>query len=140
MSELNRKASEAMQTAGAHACTDITGFGLVGHAYEMAKASNAGITLYASRIPIIDKAVEYAERGFIPEGDYRNKEYCKKAIRISPEISPAISDIMFDAQTSGGLLISISQDKADEFLKLYPKANVVGEVTKNNQGMITIEF
>lgn len=139
MSELNRKASEAMQTAGAHACTDITGFGLVGHAYEMAKASNAGITLYASRIPIIDEAVEYAERGFIPEGDYRNKEYCKKAIKISPEISPAIADILFDAQTSGGLLISISQDKADEFLKLYPKANVVGEVTDSNRGIIIIE-
>lgn len=142
MKELNRDASEAMQKADANACTDITGFGLIGHAYEMAKASNAGITLYASKIPIIDEAVEYAERGFIPEGDYRNKEYCKKAIKISSEISPAVGDILFDAQTSGGLLISISPDRANEFFNLFPKTDstgVVGEVTENNQGMITIE-
>jgi len=108
----------------------------------MAKASNVGITLYASGIPIIEEAVEYAERGFIPEGDYRNKEYCKKAIKMSPEISPAIGDILFDAQTSGGLLISISPDRVDKYFELFPKTDstgVIGKITESNQEMIIIE-
>lgn len=142
MSELNRKASEAMQEAGANACTDITGFGLIGHAYEMARASNVGIVLHASRIPIIEEAIEYAEKGLIPEGSYRNKQYCENVIRIAPEISPAIGDILFDAQTSGGLLISISPERVNRFLEIFPESDstrIVGEVIDEDQKMVIIK-
>ncbi|GAB4537036.1 MAG: selenide, water dikinase SelD [Thermodesulfovibrionia bacterium] len=142
MIELNRRASEAMQKAGANACTDITGFGLIGHAYEMARASDVGIVLYASRIPIIEEAIGYAERGLIPEGSYRNKEYCEKVISVSPDIPPVIGDILFDAQTSGGLLISINPDRAAKFFELFPESDstrIVGEVTEENKKMVIIK-
>ncbi len=142
MCELNRMASEAMLKAGVHACTDITGFGLIGHAYEMAKAGNVGITLYASKVPVIDEAIEYAEMGLIPEGDYRNKIYCEKMIEVEPAVSLPVLDVMFDAQTSGGLLIALSPDRTEEFFNLFTAtgmAGVVGEVTEDNPGKILIK-
>jgi len=142
MTELNRRASEAMQEAGANACTDITGFGLVGHAHEMAKASNVGIVIHASKIPIIDEAIEYAERGFIPEGSYRNRDYCKRIIKISDRLSPVMLDILFDAQTSGGLLISISPERVKRFFEIFPETDftrIIGNVIEDNQNRVIIE-
>jgi selenide,water dikinase len=141
MRSLNKGASEAMQKVGVHACTDITGFGLIGHSYEMAKASGVGIVLYATKIPVIPKAIEYAERGFIPQGDYRNRDYCLNIVKTDPSLSSSLLDVMFDAQTSGGLLISVGRDRLDEFLNVYPEtesSRIVGEVVKDHPRNIDI--
>ncbi len=113
MKELNKTASELMLEVGVNAVTDITGFGLVGHSLEMARASNVTITLESSKIPYIKEALSLAQMGIIPEGDYENKRFCSSAVRIKDGIDKAKLDLMFDAQTSGGLLISVDKEKAD---------------------------
>ncbi len=112
MSSLNRGASEAMMEVGVNGATDITGFGLIGHALEMAEASSVTIELEAGRVPIIPEALDLVNMGMIPEGDYANKRFCEKKVVVLDEIPTSLLDLLFDAQTSGGLLISVSQEKA----------------------------
>ena len=112
MSSLNRGASEAMMEVGVNGATDITGFGLIGHALEMAEASSVTIELEAGRVPIIPEALDLVNMGMIPEGDYANKRFCEKKVVVFDEIPTPLLDLLFDAQTSGGLLISVSQEKA----------------------------
>ena len=112
MSSLNRGASEAMMEVGVNGATDITGFGLIGHALEMAEASSVTIELEAGRVPIIPEALDLVNMGMIPEGDYANKRFCEKKVVVLDEIPTPLLDLLFDAQTSGGLLISVSQEKA----------------------------
>ncbi len=112
MSSLNRGASEAMMEVGVNGATDITGFGLIGHALEMAEASSVTIELEAGRVPIIPEALDLVNMGMIPEGDYANKRFCEKKVVVLDEIATPLLDLLFDAQTSGGLLISVSQEKA----------------------------
>ncbi len=112
MSSLNRGASEAMMEVGVNGATDITGFGLIGHALEMAEASSVTIELEAGRVPIIPEALDLVNMGMIPEGDYANKRFCERKVVVLDEIASPLLDLLFDAQTSGGLLISVSQEKA----------------------------
>ena len=116
MTALNRFASEAMMTVGVNAATDITGFGLVGHALEMAEASDVSIEIEVCRVPIIPEALEFAKMGMIPEGDYAIRRFCEKKISIETDTERAYLDIVFDAQTSGGLLISVPEEKAYDLL------------------------
>lgn len=116
MTALNRFASEAMMTVGVNAATDITGFGLVGHALEMAEASGVSIEIEVCRVPIIPEALEFAKMGMIPEGDYAIRRFCEKKISIETDMERAYLDIVFDAQTSGGLLISVPEEKAYDLL------------------------
>ncbi len=133
MASLNNIAAEGMIKVGVNSCTDITGFGLLGHAYEMAKGSNVSIIIDSSKVPVIDGAKEKAEMGLIPAGAYKNKKYIEKNISMDSSIPTYMEDILFDPQTSGGLLIAVEREKANELMEYYSKNlnsdfNIIGEV------------
>ena len=144
MSALNRTASEVMQEIGANACTDITGFGLLGHACEMIQNSEVGLKIRASSVPIFAEAVEFARMGMIPGGTYRNKEFRSRMVKVAAGLPDYMLDILFDPQTSGGLFISVSTPKADMLLSGLHKAGVleaaiVGEVVAQLRETIILE-
>ena len=143
MATLNKGASEAMAEVGGNAATDITGFGLIGHALEMAKASKIGIRLNAADVPVISEAMTFASMGMVPEGSHRNRNFCSHEIHLSPQVDPLIIDLLTDAQTSGGLLISVPGGKADLLLQKLierntPCAKVVGEVVSKPKKIIQV--
>ena len=143
MAMLNDKASELMQEVGVHACTDITGFGLIGHSVQLARNSRAGIDYSISAMPIFHEANGFAERGLIPGGLSRNREFYSTSVTISDEVSASVQDVLFDPQTSGGLLIFIAPDKAELLLgKLHgagiEEAAIIGEVVDQPEGMINV--
>jgi len=115
MLALNRTAAEVLQRTApgvVHACTDITGFGLIGHACEMAVASGCSIEIAAARVPLLDGARELV-RGNIPGGGRTNREHFGKEVRVAPGVDETILDLLYDPQTSGGLLIAIGADDGD---------------------------
>ncbi len=143
MVTLNRTASEAMQAIGVNASTDISGFGFLGHACEMIQNGDIGIVIHATSIPFFPEAEEFAKMGIIPQGAYRNKEFRLKSIKVAKTVSPYLLDILFDPQTSGGLLISVSPQKAEELLnslkeKGVEEATIVGEVIAEPKGNILV--
>lgn len=143
MSALNKKASEIMREAGVNACTDITGFGLVGHAAEMIENTDIGLVIYASSIPVLAGAAELASQGMLPGGLYRNRDYRLSMVDMSPELSQFQSDIIFDPQTSGGLLIAVPPQKASALLdRLHEsgieQAAIIGEVVDQHKGRIKV--
>lgn len=110
MRSLNRKAKEALEGLAIHACTDVTGFGLIGHAEEMAEASGVTLVLEGGSIPLIAEAEDYAAMGLVPAGAYRNRGYYAPQADLGTTPEP-LADLLFDPQTSGGLLVSV--DSAD---------------------------
>ena len=110
MRSLNRKAKEALEGLAIHACTDVTGFGLIGHAEEMAEASGVTLVLEGGSIPLIAEAEDYAAMGLVPAGAYRNRGYYAPQADLGATPEP-LADLLFDPQTSGGLLVSV--DSAD---------------------------
>ena len=143
MTMLNHAAYEVMVEVGVNACTDITGFGLLGHAMEMAIASDVGIAIKSQSVPIFPEAEEYATMGLVPAGTARNREFCSCRVEISGDISNEKMDILYDAQTSGGLLISIEGEKAQRLLEqLHAKgvqpAAIIGEVIEEPKGRIVL--
>jgi selenide,water dikinase len=144
MVRLNHVASEAMVEYGAHACTDITGFGLLGHASEMAKGCGLSFRIFYARVPILAGAKEYAAQGMVPGGAYCNQEFFIREISFSPRVPEADRIILFDPQTSGGLLIALPSAAGEEFLhrlqeKGIPEASRVGEVIRKERDLITVE-
>jgi len=144
MVTLNNKASELMQEVGVHACTDITGFGLLGHACQIAKSSQIGMKLYHASVPYFPGVIEFARQGLCPGGLYRNREFYSTDVEFSPEVPEDIQLIFFDAQTSGGLLISLAPEVAQVLLDRLHKANVqdaaiVGEVLSRPMGKILVK-
>lgn len=132
MTTLNKYAAELAKEFQVHCCTDITGFGLAGHAMEMAKGSKKTFIIYAEKLPVLSGAREYAKMGLIPAGAYRNREFLEKD--MESRISGWREDLLFDPQTSGGLLLAIpTEDAAGLMGRLsgleLPSA-VVGEVTE----------
>jgi selenide,water dikinase len=113
MCQLNRSASEAMLAVGVHACTDITGFGLLGHALELAEASGVQLALEAGSLPAYPHAFEMAAIGLVPEGSYRNREYYQGRVANWAELDPSLVDLLADPQTSGGLLIAVAPEKVE---------------------------
>ncbi len=143
MTTLNRMASEVTVEIGVNACTDITGFGLLGHALEMAIASDVGIAITSNSVPIFPEAEEYASMGMVPGGTRRNREFGSCRIELAGTIPEVIMDILYDAQTSGGLLISVEGEKAHSLLEqLHSKgvrqAAMVGEVRTDPKGAIVL--
>jgi selenide,water dikinase len=143
MSTLNRKSAELMAEVEVHACTDVTGFGLLGHACEMIKGEDVGLILSSLKIPILPGTEEYAMMGLIPAGTIRNRDYNLHMIDCSAGITDEKLLILFDAQTSGGLLISVPEPQAHTLLtKLQQEgieeAAIIGEVTAQPKGMIVI--
>ena len=143
MIALNRKASEWMQTFHAHACTDITGFSFIGHALEMAIASQVGMVIHSKDIPLLPEAMEYAELGLLPAGGYSNRQFFSCRVEADSGLSPLLMDILYDPQTSGGLLISLSSDQAQNLVEAFKKeaqmdAWIVGQVVEGPPGKIQI--
>jgi len=142
MRTLNKEASKLMVDLQANACTDITGFGLLGHAYEMASGSGATLVIQRNAVPVIEGALELAQMGLIPAGTYRNRDYLKGKVALSsPE--DAINDILFDPQTSGGLLIAMPEEKAFTLIsqlkeESHIEAHVVGYVTEQEDVAIKV--
>ena len=144
MTTLNRVASEVMVEVGVNACTDITGFGLLGHALEMAIASDVGIIIQLQSVPIFPEAEEYASRGMVPGGTGRNRDFSSCKVEISGDVPDIKMDILYDAQTSGGLLISVEGKKVAVLLEqLHAKgvqwATVIGEVLEGPKGSIVLQ-
>lgn len=143
MITLNKFAKDAMLTVGANSCTDITGFGLLGHTLEMAEGSGVTIKLYSDKIPIIQQALEYARMGLVPAGAYSNMNFIGDKVGFTDDIAQEIKDILFDPQTSGGLLISLEADKADALLRLLENGpteyGIVGEVIEKQDKYILVE-
>ena len=143
MAMLNKTARDIMVKYPVSSCTDVTGFSLIGHSYEMSQGSNCTIHIEISRVPYFEEAYEMAQMGFIPAGAYRNREYVGEHIRISETVSLAMTDILFDPQTSGGLLISIpkeySADLLSELKANIPASEIIGYVTEFDEKNIVIE-
>ncbi|WP_374971775.1 selenide, water dikinase SelD [Blautia producta] len=135
MSCLNKIAMEVLREAEVHSCTDVTGFGLTGHALETARASKASLVIETKKLEVLPDALFYASMGLVPEGTYRNKEFNKKDVRIEEQVDEALEDLVFDPQTSGGLLVSLPGRDAETVLRKleqagYPlKAGIIGFVT-----------
>lgn len=147
MSTLNRGAAEAMAEVGVHACTDITGFGLLGHLYGMTRASGVGARIKLSDLPILSEVWELAKEGCIPGGTRRNYDYLqeKEAVVWDPGIDETTRLVVADAQTSGGLLISVAKEKSRDLLSLLetkktPAAARIGEIVENASGQIRVEL
>jgi selenide,water dikinase len=124
MSDLNADAAEKMFDFGVHACTDITGFGLLGHALEMAVASNVTFVIDTRALPLLPGALNLAERGFLTGGGMSNREYAKEDVAFEGKISPPLEMLLYDPQTSGGLLVAIPAKKAARYLAAIKKRGV----------------
>lgn len=143
MAQLNRTARDIMVKYTIHSCTDVTGFALMGHAYEMAQGSDVTIHLDTGRLPYYKEAEAMAAMGFIPAGAYRNANYLKGHVALGRDISQPLLDILYDPQTSGGLLIAVAEKDAaalqKELADHLPCAAIVGYVTAKEEASIRIE-
>ena len=128
MLTLNRKACEAMLEFDVHGCTDVTGFGMIGHAREMALGSGVTIELDTALIKFLPGALEYARQGALPGGLKNNREFASCSVEIAREIPPEIENLLYDPQTSGGLLISLPEADAAKLERKFPDACRVGRV------------
>ena len=133
MATLNREAAQIMGKYRVHACTDITGFGLLGHLAEMVLDSGCGIKIDTAAVPVIPETFGFAEKGLVPGGGKRNREFRQHLVDFAPSVSSIYQDILFDPQTSGGLMICVdSEDAADLLDELagngITEANVIGEI------------
>ena len=126
MSTLNKGAAEAMVKVGVNACTDITGFGFLGHLHEMAKASHLGAKLFLSDVPVIPETWNLIKnkQGVVPGGTQKNLEFLREDLIINPGISEIDLTVLSDAQTSGGLLISVTEEKLPKLLQELKEAGV----------------
>jgi selenium donor protein len=134
MKKLNKSVSEAMMSVGVNACTDITGFGLLGHLLEMVRASGYCVTLEKRSVPLLPGLIELALQGAVPGGSKNNMLYTAPFVEYNSEATELDRIILNDAQTSGGLLISLKEEKMEEFLeelteKGVEKVSVIGKVT-----------
>lgn len=142
MIRLNRLASEAMLQVGVSACTDITGFGLLGHAAELAEASQVGLRLELAALPLYPQVREMTACGLIPGGSYKNREFYLPRVVDGDQLPAQALDLLADPQTSGGLLIALAEEKVDALLaKLQAGGEqgwVIGEVAAAPAGQLTI--
>ncbi|MHC5059589.1 MAG: selenide, water dikinase SelD [Planctomycetota bacterium] len=144
MAALNKTASELMVRFGAHACTDVTGFSLMGHLSAMAVSSGVNVEVIWDEIPLFPGVLECVAAGILPGAIERNKESCSQYVVAGKDVPPEIADMCFDAQTSGGLLIAIAAKDSDKFLKALhdeglAHAAVIGQVRGKGKGIIFLE-
>lgn len=143
MNTLNKIPAGLMTSFEVHACTDITGFGLLGHAYEMIEGTDTGMVIHYSKVPVFPEAVTYLGMGLVPGGAYRNQKFRLPHIDAEGGVGDDQLKILFDPQTSGGLLIALGPDEADALLKEFLSsgvegASIIGEVAGENPGRITV--
>ena len=135
MATLNKYARDAAAGFNVSACTDITGFGLLGHAGEMAMGSGKTIKLFADKIPLLPEALRLAEQGCLPGGACRNREHMKDVVSLSGDIPPALQDILYDPQTSGGLMLALPESEAAELTRRLEGTAIIGEVCVREDGV-----
>ena len=144
MTSLNKTASLIMKEFTIHACTDITGFGLLGHACEMIEESEAGIIIEAFRVPLLPDLKEFVEMGVLPGGLHRNRNFRKYMVKQEPGCPDWLMDIFFDPQTSGGLLVAVEGKDADRLVKGLQEEGIeeaaaIGAVTADEPGTIIVK-
>ena len=136
-------AAEAITKFDVKAATDVTGFALLGHAWEMACASNVTIEIDSVRLPLIKGALELAAQGLLTSGDKTNREYVGAEVEIAGTVDPNLVKLFYDPQTAGGLLLSISEDKAEDLLtelrQYYSHAEIIGRVTERGAKAIVLK-
>lgn len=143
MATLNRLAAEVMAGYSISACTDITGFGLLGHLAEMVVDSGHGLRIEAAAVPLYPEALEWAAMGLVPAGTYNNRKFRGKFVDFAPTVTPIIQDLLFDPQTSGGLLMAVAAEQAEALRMALLAAGVtvsaiIGEVVAEPQEMISV--
>lgn len=138
MLTLNQQAAQALDGLRVHACTDVTGFGLLGHGREVALASNATLQIDAGSVPQLAGALEYARQGAVPGGLKNNREFASCAVEIAGDLDPALELLLYDPQTSGGLLVSIDPQDADAFQRRFPAAVRIGQVIERASKWIQV--
>ncbi len=124
MATLNKQAAEIMINFDISGCTDVTGFGLLGHLAEMVCGSGAGARIDSGRLPVIAEALDFADMGLIPTVAYENREFRREMISIADSVPRAVQDVLFDPQTSGGLLIGVSSADAGNLVAALRKAGI----------------
>jgi selenide,water dikinase len=143
MATLNRQASEVMKHYPVHACTDISGFGLLGHLAEMVVDSEFGLQLKVESIPIVPETREYAGMGLVPAGAFKNREFRESMVDFGPDVDRITQDILFDPQTSGGLLIGVNRGVAHSLLNELKKngmddSEIIGKVVSEPKNRIQV--
>jgi selenide,water dikinase len=129
MLELNRAAADALRGLTVHGCTDITGFGFLGHSREMALGSKVTLEVEAARMQFLPGALEYARRGAMPGGLKNNREFAGDCVGVREGLAAEVESLLYDPQTSGGLLVSLPEDDAARFVERFPAGYRVGQVT-----------
>jgi selenide,water dikinase len=134
MKKLNRQAARLIQQVGVHACTDVTGFALLGHGYEMAEKSGARLRFYVDQLPFLDGAKQYADDWLFPGGTCNNERAYEHAVRFEPRISEEMQQLLYTPETSGGLLITIPPERLEMLTALFADGGhpcwVIGEVVE----------
>ena len=142
MTTLNKTAAETINGYDVHACTDVTGFGLLGHASEMAKGSRVGMRIFASQVPILPRVRELAEAGFVPGGSNSNRAHLEGSVTFPASMDQICEWMLCDAVTSGGLFISVSAEQSAEVLAKLRAVGVeaaeIGETTEDHPGHIVV--
>jgi selenide, water dikinase len=138
MTSSSALASKEMQVARANACTDITGFGLLGHAFEMARASQVCLVIEAERVPLLPDVLELISQGMLTRGDVNNRLYVGEKIEIKEHVSRQMQSALFDPQTAGGLLISINRSEAEALAHKIEGAVIIGEVITDSRFSIKV--
>ena len=143
MATLNKTARDILAKYTVHACTDVTGFSLLGHSYEMAQGSGCSLHILPDAVPFHREAYELAEMGFIPAGAYRNRAYAEAGVYAAPHVTRATQDILYDPQTSGGLLAAVAEGDAKACLRdlknALPGTAAIGYVTRPGDHAIYLE-
>ena len=136
-------AAEAMRDFGVKGATDVTGFALMGHAWEMACASKVTIEIDAAAVPLLEGALELASHGMLTSGDKTNREYVGADVQIAPDVDENLIKLLFDPQTAGGMLIAIGEEKAGALLsalsKNYTQARAIGRVLPRSLHSVVVE-
>ncbi len=143
MASLNKKAKEVVENHQVNACTDITGFGLLGHCVEMAVASDVTFEINVKDIAYFEDAISYAKMGLVPAGAYKNRGYSGKQVDMS-QVEEHYVDLLYDPQTSGGLLISVPPEEVESIMKEFEekkmdtKVSIIGKVTEKGEKLIRL--
>lgn len=141
MTRLNKEARDKARDLGVHAATDVTGFSIMGHSCEVAQESGVTLVIKSFAIPFLNKALELAELGFLPEGMYNNYEYIKDKVYFSPYLEQRVVDTLCDPETSGGLLLFMNEDDANIFVSRMnkPYCKIIGEVKEKSEFQVVVK-
>jgi len=143
MVRLNRRAAELLESFSPHACTDVTGFGLLGHALEMIEGSEVGLVIDHTALPIFPQTVDFAEQGIMPGGLHRNRKYREASVDLDTNIPRQMIDVLYDPQTSGGLLVALAPSEAQRYLEELHTAGeenaaLIGEFVEQPAGRVIV--